>query len=246
MNSNFVARFFDWNREVVESAETPIMKFVVMLLPVVTPFVPAMIVGIRLYSIYFDEIGARLLQYAGPTVVVWAAVFAAFITSLAVELLGWVGAIAFIRNVYHFMKNDRDGVLLSVGLTGIAYAFYVACIFLVNSQLSQDVPNKASVLGLLIFLSIPAGLIYADGMAEKLSDEKDKELRKESREERLERLRIKHQFSGGGSALNQKKDWRALSTEEKRQVINVLTVEEIMQKYPVSRSTAFGWKSKKV
>jgi uncharacterized membrane protein YqjE len=43
-----------------------------------------------------------------------------------------------------------------------------------------------------------------------------------------------------------KGDWRLLTPEEQHEVLYVLSVPQIMEKYGVSRSTAFGWKSKKM
>ena len=39
-------------------------------------------------------------------------------------------------------------------------------------------------------------------------------------------------------------DWRTLTHEQKKEIINVLSVDEIMRKYRKARSTAFAWKSK--
>lgn len=39
-------------------------------------------------------------------------------------------------------------------------------------------------------------------------------------------------------------DWRTLSHEQKKEIINVLSVDEIMKKYHKARSTAFAWKNK--
>ena len=39
-------------------------------------------------------------------------------------------------------------------------------------------------------------------------------------------------------------DWRTLTHEQKKEIINVLTVDEIMKKYRKARSTAFAWKNK--
>jgi len=43
-----------------------------------------------------------------------------------------------------------------------------------------------------------------------------------------------------------KDDWRLLSQPERHEVVHVLSPDEIMRKYGVSKATAYNWKSKTV
>ena len=43
-----------------------------------------------------------------------------------------------------------------------------------------------------------------------------------------------------------KGDWRLLNKQERHEVVHVLSVEEIMSKHNVARSTAYEWKKYEV
>lgn len=239
-NTNFLANFFDWNREVVEAAESPFARLAAFILPILAPSVPAFITSIRLYTLYLGLISGRL----SDSFAFWGAV----VTAIVLEILGYVGTVAAVRFIYKWAKTRRDEYLIPMALTGLAYGFYLIAMALVNIQLSLDNPNTDLVLTYLAGLSIPAGLIFASNLVENEEKRTDAELRREQNQYKLERLKIKQGYQSTTNATPQLKkgDWRTLSADQKREVINVLTVDEIMRKHNVGRSTAFSWKSKKI
>lgn len=176
MRTNWLAGFFDWNREVIEAAETPFAKFAIFVLPILSPIVPAFVTGLRLHT----ELSFH-----------WSL---ASITALVLEMLGYVGAIAFIKSIYK--KFRAEGTWLSVLLNGLAYSFYVVAMYQINVRLgflAGDDPITNQVFALLSFITIPTGLLAAEHLTDRTISDEQRELRAERRTERLERYRIQNE-----------------------------------------------------
>ena len=199
-SSNFLATFFDWNREVIESAETPFSKLAIFLLPVLAPLVPAFMTSLHMYKLlnelftfqYSKEIAAGM----------------AITTGLVLELLGYVGAITFIRSLFQYIKDKTSEYLLPVILNGLAYLFYVAAMWMINVQLGKyfgTPPIINGIFGILSFITVPTGLLAANHLSQRADDEKASKLREEDREYKLRRLEIKNGGSSNDKAAKQSK-----------------------------------------
>lgn len=172
-HTNILASVFDWFREVIESAEMPFSKLVIFVLPILAPVVPASVTGFRLTS----------EMHFHPAL--------SFITALVLELIGYVGAIAFIKAIYKKFQNK--GSWLSVVLNGLAYGFYVVVMYEINVRLgfmAGDLPIVNQIFALLSFITIPTGLLAAEHLNERSEKDEQRELRAERRSERMEKLQI--------------------------------------------------------
>jgi hypothetical protein len=172
--TNFLARIFDWFREVIEAAETPFAKFAIFILPILSPIVPASVTGLRLTT----ELNFH------PTL--------SAITAVVLELIGYVGAIAFIRAIYQWFR--KEGAFLSVSLNGLAYVFYVFAMYEINVRLGSlagDSQIVNQVFALLSFITIPTGLLAAEHLNDRASQEERRTLRAERRGERMEREQLR-------------------------------------------------------
>lgn len=174
-SANFIAGFFNWIREVIESAETPFVLFALIVLPVLAPAVPATVTGIRLHT----ELDLH-----------WSI---SAVSAVVLELLGYVGAIAFIKSIYRWFR--KEGSLLSVLMNGFAYAFYVYAMYSINVRLGflageNSIVNE--VFAILSFLTIPTGLLAAEHINERDQKEDAEKLRQEARKDRMDRYKIKH------------------------------------------------------
>lgn len=242
-NTTWLANAFMWGDEVVDSAQSPAVKLGSTLLPIFAPLVPAFVTALHLHKMYLELVGAGFSVQAGNRIALAGAV----ITALVLELLGWVGTIAFVKNLFKWVKTKEDEYIIPTVLSLLGYIGYVGDMVMANS--ARTSPDNVFLL--LALLSVPAGFLFAVLFVTGDEDRKEDALRVEQREERLEKYRIKHgaqnrRFASDAPQLKvSKKDWRQLSTDERHEIIHVLSVEEIMSKYPVSRSTAFSWKSKK-
>jgi hypothetical protein len=180
------------------------------------------------------------------------------IVGAVLEMLGYVGAIEFVHSIFRLVRSRSEKYWLTVGLTGIAYLFYLVSMLLINVQLGKyfgTPPIVNSIVGLLSFITVPTGLLAANYLGGKSESEIDYTIRQERREDRIKTKMIKagmnpnRSFQSEAPAPTQAKnkgDWRNLSPDEQRQVVNVLSVQEIMSKYPVSRATAYKWKKMEV
>lgn len=193
-NHNFLASFFQGFREIVESAETPFAKLAIVILPIIAPLVPALLTGLRMQILLLNLIGDKLDKSIAS--------YGAFIISVVLELLGYVGAVMFVRSIYNLIKNKTLEYYLPVFLTGIAYVFYLADMYSINVQLNSETPNTVFIFGLLSFMTVPTGLLAATSITERQEKEQEYETRQEQRQDKMERFRIKHGTSRSTSESN--------------------------------------------
>lgn len=181
-----LATLFNKWREIIESAEDPFSKFAIFILPIIAPIVPASLTGLHLYKLF-------LIIFAFD----WAwviCIILALLVALVLELLGYVGAISFIQAIFRLVSTRNSLYILPTILNGFAYLFYLALMFLVNYKLGEyfKTPNIINtVVGILSFVTVPTGLLAANYLSQKEIKQDEKDIRKEGREERLERARIR-------------------------------------------------------
>jgi hypothetical protein len=240
-----LAEFFDRQREVIEAAEQPFAKLAVFVLPILAPSVPAFVTSLHMYQLFLE-----ILTFSNKYV-------ASFIISSAIglvlEMLGYVGAINFIKSLFDYVRRRKDEYLLPLVLNFSAYAFYLVAMYLINVKLGQYfevAPIVNSIIGLLAFITVPTGLLAANHLSVIDVKSEEEKLRQEKRQDRLNNKLIKagidprtNIFQGTTVAVKEKpRDWRNLSDEQKYRVVHVLSVKEIMDEFPVSEATAYNWK----
>jgi hypothetical protein len=261
--TNFdLARFFDRQREIIEAAETPFAKFAIFILPILAPIVPASLTGLHLFKLFTQVLGFGEEISAGLS----------FLVSVVLEMLGYVGAISFIQSLFRWVKTHNSLYALPTILNFLSYIFYLSLMFLVNYKLGEyfQTPNIINtIVGLLSFVTVPTGLLAANYLSQKELKEDDTNLRKEKREERLERARIRagqvtenlpklsvsyEQVSESVEKVSENsgklpKDWRNLRptlTKEEVQKLANLSAEEVRkvsQKYGVDERTVINWRT---
>lgn len=252
METNRLANFFNRQREIIEAAELPFAKMAIFILPILAPLVPAFITGLHIYQLLLEI-------FTFPGSVILAAILA-LVVGVVLEMLGYVGAISFIKSLFDWVRSREDSYILPFALNGLAYIFYLVAMYLINVQLGSyfgtpEIVNK--IFGLLSFITVPTGLLAANHLSTKEVKEDDNRTRNENREYKLKRKALDkginifsntnqyQQYQSGVSRVEKRKsDWRLLTPEEKYEVVHILTPEQIRQKYPVSRSASFEWKKK--
>src|SRR5688572_13198867 len=251
-NKNIIAGLFTWVREVIESAETPFVLLALVVLPVLAPLVPATVTGIRLHNeLDFHPIIAT-------------------ISAVVLELLGYVGAIAFIKSIY---RLRRKGSFLSVIMNGVAYGFYVVAMYWINVKLGflageSSIVNE--VFAILSFLTVPTGLLAAEHVNERFQQEEEEKKRKEEEErkerirqeeraDRMERYRIKNQgvessrkvSNGNGKneeSFQKVSDWRkvrpTLSREDLERLASLTPaqMQEYAERSHLTYKTISNWR----
>jgi hypothetical protein len=193
--SNWLAKIFDWNREVIEAAETPFAKLAIFILPILSPVVPAVFTGLHVYKLMQVIFGAGLIS-KGTAVIV----------AIVLELLGYVGVVSFIQDVYKWVKTRKDEYLVPAILNGLAYGFYLVAMYFINFLLGQyfntpEIVNK--IVGLLSFITVPTGLLAANHLSSKAEYEENKNLRREKQEFKLKEKAIKNGINPFGGQSEQ-------------------------------------------
>lgn len=191
MRTNWLANIFEWFREVIESAESPFVLFAVVVLPVLAPVVPATVTGIRLNT----ELGFHWVLCV--------------VTGIVLEMLGYVGAIMFIRSIYNWHR--QRGHFLSLLMSGLAYLFYVFAMYSINVRLGylagdNEIVNQ--IFALLSFITIPTGLLAAEHITERELETEQYTVRQENRTDRMERYRIRYQSERSERTPNRKRTKR--------------------------------------
>lgn len=246
-NTNWLANFFYWVYEVLKAADEPIFLVIAVLLPFVAPLLPALITS------------DNLQKFMGfPPSWQWIGV-------ITFEFIGILGAIAMVRAAMALSQNtdEKKTSALQWNRSFFLGVYLIYLFSLIVSNLVVEIANNTPVWRVLVTacftigVSIAAAMLNASRIYEREESKERYSLRQERREDRLKAKALEaginifsaqeqsRQFGADTSqAKPQKSDWRLLTDQEKHEVRNVLTVEEIMQKYPIRRSTAFGWKSK--
>lgn len=250
--SNFLASIFNWSSEVVESAESPFARLAAFLLPILAPITPAFLTSIRLYKLFLTI----LLETKLPD---WVALIGAIITALVLEILGYVGTIAMVRFIYKWIKTKTDEYLVPTAMTGIAYAFYLGIMYLVNVQLNTTNPNTTAIFGLLGFLTIPAGLIFATNLVSSEENKNDYILRQEKREDRIKGKALKAginifeqqarlvETNSPSPSTKSNTDWRTVRRTLTRKQLEIIATSDdktIQAMYPgIQQKTAWNWRA---
>ena len=98
-NNNWLAQKFITQREIIEAAETPFSKLAMFILPIISPLVPATMTGMHLYQIFLDVFTFSGAEYLSGAL--------AIIAGIVLELLGYVGAITFIKSTFNYFSTHK-------------------------------------------------------------------------------------------------------------------------------------------
>lgn len=189
-SSNWLANIFDWMRAVIESAETPFQKLAIFILPVLAPVGPATITGLHVYKLMtsvFDFGGYGAQISASLSVVI----------AVVLELIGYVGALAFIKSVHDLVNGKTWRLALSVILNGFVYVFYLYLMYQINYRLAVFFGTPETVNNIILwlaFMTVPSGILSANHLVQKDFAERDTIIRHEKDDFRLRLKAIENGF----------------------------------------------------
>lgn len=245
--TNILANFFNWNREVIEAAETPFAKLAIFILPVLAPLVPAFMTSLHMFKL-LQEMFTFRYSYE-------VSVMMAIVIGVTLELLGYVGAITFIRSLFQWVKYRKDEQFLPVILNGAAYLFYIIAMWLINYQLGkyfQTAPIINVIFGLLSFITVPTGLLAANHLSQRAEEDYEEREKDKERQYKLERLRIKSGGTAEARAKREQKQKSASWYKEKmwafmdsfyQQNKRAPTVKEIVERFKLNYDRSKGFVS---
>ena len=252
---NWLANIFIKQREIIEAAETPFSKLAIFVLPILAPSVPAFMTGLHLFKLFLEMF---TFNYANEVSLIMSTII-----SLVLELLGYVGAISFIKSLFDWIKKRQDEFLVPFVLNGVAYGFYLLAMFLINVQLGKYFGTSEiinNIIGLLSFITVPTSLLAANHLNNVSDEEREEKLRKEQREDKRERYLIKHGHLPSTSTYQsnvpiienvknnsqgKSTDWRKVRptlSQAKVKIIAESDPNQTSQLYNVSYRTAYNWK----
>lgn len=252
-NEHWLASIFIKQREIIEAAETPFSKLAVFILPILAPTVPATLTGMHLFKLFLDIF---TFSYADN----FAAVLS-ITTALVLELLGYVGAMSLIRNLYLWIKTREDTYLVPTVLNGTSYIFYIIAMFSINISLGnyfQTPEIVTNVVGILSFITVPAALLAANHLNEVYDEETRERTRKDESNQKMDMAKLKentkiekYKLKYGATSVRtpdvedktEKMDWRKFSaklTPEAKLELANLTPDQ-MREY--SKNTGYTYKT---
>lgn len=217
MWKNWLKGLFDWIREVLEAADVPFVLLVLVVLPFVVPFVPAWVTAMNL----------REIMGFPPEI--------SFVGGLTIELLGFSGAILFLRSIMDWKRNEAE--TFSIWLTGLSYAFYLVAVIVINVILDMKAGKDWSyiwVIACLCLLSVPSGLLSASRINQREADNKAEKAHQEKRSDRMSRWMMKHGFSIGGASgkgegsarvFNSTSRRTGYASDHKKKIVSLLDAE---------------------
>lgn len=255
--TRWLAEIFENLGETFEKFNPAAFKFLAAVLPYSTPF-PVAWLTMRSAEVFLDF---------DPLV--------AFIFVFGLEGMGLWFTSLFVDSIIDVIRSRNSKTLALVALFGAVVTAYVFLLVNLNVTLkvsSGDTnPALERVITLLCFLPLLTGVgngyykwkLEQDKKSEETLIRKEtteREIRHEKNELKLKKAMLEKgmnplapvtQYQSSTPSLIQepkpkkKGDWRLLTPQEKHEVVYVLEVPEIMEKYGIGESTAYLWKSKK-
>lgn len=180
-NTNWLANIFTWVHEVVAEADKPISLVVMVLLPFISPLLPALITADSLQKFMkFDPSWS------------WIAV-------IAFEMTGYLGMISFVGAMMKLTKNvDQNQIQPLTWNRNFqmgAYATYLITLLTSNVilEIVNGVPlaNVAVIFCLTIGLSVSAGILNASRIYDRNEKEDSFVIRQEKRQDKMKALALK-------------------------------------------------------
>lgn len=184
-NTHWLAEKFIIQREIIEAAETPFSKLAMFILPIISPLVPATMTGMHLYQIFLETFTFPKAEYLSGIL--------AIVSGVVLELLGYVGAVTFIKSIFNYFSTRREEYLIPMLLNGFAYLFYLILLWMINYLLGRYLgvdPLLNNIIAALSFVTVPTSLLAGSHLSEKFWEERQSEIEKRSLEhEQLSRAR---------------------------------------------------------
>ena len=254
---SWLANVFTWLGESFEKFNPAAFRFLAAVLPYTTPF-PVAWLTMRSAESFLDFT---------PGV--------AFAFVFGLEGMGLWFTSLFVDSIIDFIRSRNLKTSILVLLFGFVVLGYVYLLVSLNVTLKSSSGEANAelerVITLLCFLPLLTGVGngYYKWKLEQNTKQTHLEEKAEAREEKIRHenndLKLKKAMLKAGinplqsyasdtvSVQSQPQkspvrrgDWRLLTEEQRYEVVHILTVQQIMEKYNLAESTAYLWKSKKL
>lgn len=180
-NTNIVGNIFIYIRDVIDSANDPLVLLILVILPLLVPIVPASVSATNLHDIMGFS---------------WTL---AFLSGLTIELLGFSAAILTLRSITNLSHLDKDesksGRVIEFLVSSGSWLSYLIAVITLNVIMDIQVGKPTWyvwVIAVLCLLSVPSSALAASRVSTKEFEAKEEKRHQESREDNMERYRIRH------------------------------------------------------
>lgn len=251
--TDWLARWIEQAGETFEKANPALFRFFAAVLPYSTPL-PVAWLTMRNAATFlgFEPWVAFVFVFGLEGMGLW-------FTSMLVDAV-----VDFIRS-----RNAKTGIM--VVLFSIVVTVYVYLLVNLNVTLEKAAGNVSEtysdIVTLLCFLPLLTGigngyyklkLDYREKETEQVQyDRRVAEIEADRRSrERITKAAIKHgrpdpfavaqAYHAEANSEPLPHDWRNLTQEQRYEIVNRLTVKQIVEKYPISEATAYNWKNKRL
>lgn len=254
--TEWLANFFESLGEMFEKFNPAAFRFLAAVLPYSTPFPVA----------WLTMKSAETFLSFTPAV--------AFTFVFGLEGMGLWFTSLFVDSIIDVIRSRNGKTIALVVLFGVVVAAYVFLLVNLNVTLKASSgdsdPALERVITLLCFLPLLTGVgngyykwkLEQEAKAEEKEAQtiqREDEIRKENNDLKLKKAMVKggmnplvtYQSDTVSVPVPEKKvekrsDWRLLTPEQRYEVVHILTVPQIMEKYSLAESTAYLWKSKRL
>lgn len=254
--TSWLANAFIWLGESFEKFNPAAFRFLAAVLPYTTPF-PVAWLTMRSAESFLDFT---------PSV--------AFAFVFGLEGMGLWFTSLFVDSIIDFIRSRNLKTSILVLLFGLVVLGYVYLLVSLNVTLKassgQANADLERVITLLCFLPLLTGVGngYYKWKLEQDAKQTKNEEKQEAKEEAIRHenndLKLKKAMLKAGlnplqtyaadtvsvsqpqKPVTKRGDWRLLTNDQRYEVVHILTVPQIMEKYNLAESTAYLWKSKKL
>ena len=248
IDSQFLAGFFYWVRDVVEAADRPIYLTIVIFLPFMASAPPAMITYGSLM---------KYMEFTQPQ---------AMFSAIALVMLGYSAVIATVASLAEYRDNPENEVAKKAyHLYLSAWIIYLMSLVIANIFMEVEAGSSLTRIAVLavftIGLEASAGILNASRITKRDKDDFEERRYQEKRGDRMERFRLKHGLSrqmsfdvnDATNATNVQRDprftgdWRkdeSLLTQKDLKWLKSAPTEHIRAKYGISGRTAQRWRER--
>ena len=177
-NKNILSDIFVYIKDVIDSADMPLVLLILVVLPLIVPVVPASVTAMNLNDV---------MKFPS-----WMSGF----SGLTIELLGFASAILALRSITALAnaQDETGGLWLQVFVDVGAWIFYLFAVVTINVIMDNQVGKPTwyvMVIAVLCLLSVPSSMLAASRINTRDANEKNEKRYQERRSDSMERYRIR-------------------------------------------------------
>ena len=227
---------------ITDALEKTVVDLIAATVPWIAPIIPAWLVSVGVYktverNIIFAGLAGLVVEILGISTITTTILFWTHNQDVAYSD-GYKVAVREERGRSSVIKKEWRA---PTWLAGMAALYYMV-IVIIASVILDGGPDRMvmTIKALLSSTSVVGAVILGVRSQYKLRTTKVVKMEKVVKDEKLQLSQRKLQMENMHSREKSGADWRGLELAEKK-LIAEMTVEELMQRYGISKRTAYNW-----